>query len=292
MKPFAHVIITRFNIHASWAASIDSQAAAKRLDATYLNDRFAIFEQFCLRSMQAQTEQDFVWVVLFDSDTPDQFKARIRTYQASYANFHPLFVAAGTPIVPSLVDYLKAHVSGKPQFLMTTRVDNDDALSNAFVATVQRRFARQENGFVFLIHGYMLRDGRLFSRTYRDNPFATRILKVDWDSLADFEGNPTVYVGQHGELAVLGSAEYVNNPQPAWLQVLHNSNVGNYLPKHCIRRPVSTLTQGFPHLKETIAQSKDERRLPMLFQQIPSTALYAVWRLPIVRTMKRAVFNR
>ena len=143
---------------------------------------------------------------------------------------------------------------------------------------------------MFLKHGYMLRDGKLYARTYLDNPFATRILRVDWDNLGAHDDNPTVYVGQHGELRKLGSAEYIDNPEPAWLQLLHGSNVGNYLPKHCVRREIGRLQNGYAYLNQ---HNTRENRLRLRLEQLPQSIIHTIWwRTPYLQQVKRKLLNR
>ena len=40
-----------------------------------------------------QTCTDFTWIVLFDSQTPDEYKARVADYQRLCSQFVPVFVA-------------------------------------------------------------------------------------------------------------------------------------------------------------------------------------------------------
>ena len=81
-----HFILTRFNL-LLWNKDKEGN---KVRTMEWLEHRFALFENYCLPSIKNQTCQEFVWIVLFDSTTPDIFKNRIADYEnnvRSYAQF-------------------------------------------------------------------------------------------------------------------------------------------------------------------------------------------------------------
>ena len=84
-----HFLLTRFNIML-WRQDKEGK---KVRTTKWLEHRFTLFEKYCLPSIKNQTCQDFEWIVLFDSMTPDCFKGRIACYQKDCPQLIPVFVA-------------------------------------------------------------------------------------------------------------------------------------------------------------------------------------------------------
>ncbi len=63
---FKHFVITLFNLKL-WTQ--DKNNVSTRTDE-WLEKRFELFENYCLPSLKAQTNKNFVWLCLFDQFTP------------------------------------------------------------------------------------------------------------------------------------------------------------------------------------------------------------------------------
>ena len=87
---FEHYIITRFNlpIFQAKVAGKESTSCSKE----YLQYRFELFEKYCMPSIMNQTCQNFKWLVLFDINTPDEFKQRITKLHNKYPNLVHCFL--------------------------------------------------------------------------------------------------------------------------------------------------------------------------------------------------------
>src|SRR5262245_42651568 len=138
MSDFEHVVITRFNVR------LDNSGDGKGTNPDWLLERFKLFETFCYPSLLAQTNQKFKWLVLFDEKTPEPFRAKALSL-SNWKNYLPEFVdfslheETGCP--PGLIALIGKHVDRRSKFLITTRIDNDDAVSTRFVELVQNHFA-------------------------------------------------------------------------------------------------------------------------------------------------------
>ena len=189
---FEHFIITRFNLpiyNRTKAGSVSS------IDIEYLRQRFDIFERYCMPSIQQQSCQNFKWLVLFDENTPLEFKNRVLYLHNKYEKLIPCFLNLadyGSPdpdyvklyndyiaklsvgdfeditdnikeynrviVTPSFVrDCIVRNLEGKPEYILTSRIDNDDAFHKDFIKIVQTE-ARKQSRFVLLdyIHGYRI----------------------------------------------------------------------------------------------------------------------------------------
>ena len=87
---FKHIIITRFNLRMGKGYEYDKN---KNLTGSeeWLEKRFILFNKYCFPSLKAQLNKNFIWFVLFDSETPDRYKLRIKEYELLFSNFIPIF---------------------------------------------------------------------------------------------------------------------------------------------------------------------------------------------------------
>ncbi|MGB3166560.1 MAG: glycosyltransferase [Alteraurantiacibacter sp.] len=204
-----HVVITRFNI-----ASPGREAAIRNRPG-WLERRFDLFEAYCLPGMAAQTVHDFEWLVYFDEATPDAFRSRIAAAQESVpfsAKFTGPLEMANTLrdiIVPAIADRL-----------VTTRLDNDDAVAVDLIERIQTAARHCAPGTVLNFpNGLALRDRRLFAASDPSNPFTSLVE----DAHAPLSG---IWSVRHDALAERFQVRQVDAP-PVWLQVVHGDNVSN-----------------------------------------------------------------
>jgi hypothetical protein len=203
---FTHLILTAFNVRIAGAPGLDPQ---------WLHHRFELFERFCYPSVRSQTNQDFTWIVLLDPDTPDPFRERIEALE-KYPRFRPVFI-------PSLAGYRRPtldHISADSTHVITTTLDNDDAIATGFVDRVQREFHDQDFELVNFLTGLRLdrKSGKLYRHHVPTNPFISLIERND---------DPTTIrgCGAHNLLSSKFSQIRDVDTEPLWLQVLHDRNI-------------------------------------------------------------------
>lgn len=206
-----HVILTRFNIASP------GREVAIRNSPGWLDRRFGLFEQFCLPSIAGQTERNFHWLIYFDKDTPAEFRDRIERDRQIF-NFTPRYVAMFDKAM--IADDVRALAQPGEDLILTTRLDNDDALSNDFVARVQdvAKDARAKTVLNFT-QGIAMRKGRLYTAADHSNPFTTLVER-------DLAGVETIWAKPHHELGHKWEIAQVDG-RPVWLQVVHGENVIN-----------------------------------------------------------------
>lgn len=217
---FKHFIITRFNVN------IEPVEFAPRLQKPWLSLRFELFQRFCFPSVRSQSEQNFTWLVLFDEQTPDMFRRLIASY-AGYANFIPIYCGNHASILPAVIAEMQRRAADVP-WLLSTRLDNDDALGVRFVEAVQQAA------------GAFLERGVTPGRRYFFN--FTRGLQICGDDLYDFRdpcnafvtlleergGAESVFCVDHPAISGKGAVVQVD-ASPLWLQNVHGTNVYNYV---------------------------------------------------------------
>lgn len=220
-----HFILTRFNLRL-WRQ--DKNGSPVRT-SEWLEHRFALFEKYCLPSVAAQSCKDFQWIVLFDSKTPEAFRERIEGYRAQCPQLVPVFVEPENGRYFAEVfrsEVLRLLRLAQQPRVLTTYLDNDDALAAGFVEDIQRRAAELPDGtFISYVDGYQY---------YTDRSYVMRIHypRNHFVSVVE-DGNPltlkTIYgYGSHYYIDnILGSRREFVTSCPLWCEVIHDRNMGN-----------------------------------------------------------------
>ena len=246
-----HFILTRFNL-LLWNKDKEGNKVRSK---EWLEHRFTLFERYCLPSIKNQTCQEFEWIVLLDSTTPEKFKERIAEYQRECKQLIPVYVepekgryfaeifrqevvkrlgckgyrlkVKGYRNEDSELSTDSQHSTlNTTQRILTTYLDNDDALNVRFVEDIQQRALGLRDGtFISYTDGYQL---------YTDYKYMMRIRYPRNHFVSVVEnGNPatvkTIYgYGSHYYIEKIPGAkiESVRN-MPMWCEVIHEKNMGN-----------------------------------------------------------------
>ncbi len=178
---FEHFILTRFDYPA---------------DYPHLQQRIELFQRYTLPSIERQSCQNFTWIIRTKS-----------------------------PEVASLITHLpnaktQSDFQVRPQsaWVITTRLDNDDAVSPLFIEQIQQRF--QERELVIDSKGYRIDHERNSCGKFdyydkvRCSPFASLIEQST--------GIRGIYHVMHGELGKHHDVEIIADH--LWAQVIHKTN--------------------------------------------------------------------
>jgi Putative rhamnosyl transferase len=189
-----------------------------RLDAGWLEKRFDLFERYCLPSAAAQAAGSFHWIVYFDSATPPRLRDRIERCRQTFP-FVARFVT--TPTSAFWPRSLAEAATTRTPWILTTRLDNDDALACDHVARLQAAVSRKSavRGSWNFPRGFVLANGRLYALTHLANAFASWF--EPWDDLTR-----TAISIAHLKMSRFGDIAQIDGP-PAWLQVIHGGNISN-----------------------------------------------------------------
>lgn len=185
-----------------------------------MNERFWLFENFCLPSVTAQTNQNFDWLIYLDSTTEDIFKTRITKITASHKNIHIFFIDGMPEYYPNILDYISKNSKENP-YIITSRIDNDDCVSKYFIDEVQSKFNSQNYMAIDVIKGYSLEikpNFRLGKKEHIFNPFISLIEKNE---------NPkTVWMNEHQMWKKEDRIITIKNKR-LWLSIIHQQNKVN-----------------------------------------------------------------
>ncbi len=210
MAAFDHFLLTRFSAVLAPHAPPAQEA--------WLRYRLGFFYDAALPSVAAQRDAAFTWLVLFDDRCPDGFRAAVEDLAAD-GTFTPVWSHEHFRR-----DTFAAHVAERSDtpYLITTRMDSDDAIAVDFMAAVQAQFARQDRLFVNFARGIQLdRSGSTYGRDQLSGPFL---------SLIEVRASPapplTVYAPKHARARRHGPLLEVRAPA-MWAQVVHDANLAN-----------------------------------------------------------------
>ena len=246
---FKHFILTRFNLKTDHIPGRDKNNQPV-LTTEWLERRFFLFEKYCLPSMMNQSCKNFIWFVLFSNNTPERFLEKIRNYESKFPNLKPLFLEPGglETIKKKFNEMLPDYLSNDDRYIITTRIDNDDAFHKDMILEVQSLFDKQEDVFISFIYGlqYDIQQKVLVRMHYENNHFISRIEKLS-------SGVDTVIAHDHTAIQMVSDVNYIRNRnKPMWLEIIHDGNIINSLNPSSTPFVFSTVLASF-HLEERIS---------------------------------------
>lgn len=205
-----HVLLTRFNLPSKGPESLI------RAQDGWLQRRVALFERYTIPSVAAQTVSNFHWIVYFDPESPRWLLDRLAPHVAAGA-YTPIFREEATW---REVGADARQVTGAGgNLLITTNLDNDDALAADFIERIQQLAKPGETWALFLERGLIAADERTYLRRDRDNAFCS--VAEPWTAEPATAWRDW-HIMLRSHMPVLAAAG-----PPGWLQVVHGQNVSN-----------------------------------------------------------------
>jgi uncharacterized protein (UPF0297 family) len=212
---FKHYLITRFNLRAdNWDVTKNNE---QLLTDEWMDNRMWLFENFCFPSVVGQTNQNFEWLLFFDTNTKEIYKKRILELVANQNNFKVFFVDAMPSFKPELLKYIAQETKDIP-YLITTRIDNDDSIHVDFINEVQKQFNQQDYRAIDFIKGYSLQIEPIYILGKKEqlfNPFISLIEKNSIPKTAFHQDHR--YWKRDKEVTQLGEKRL-------WLSIIHQRN--------------------------------------------------------------------
>ena len=194
-----------------------------------------MFCNFCLPSVVNQSNQNFIWVVFFDTSTALKYRSKIDEISSDYENFRPLFIDGIAELRSVLKKYIESQTTEEDSFVITTRMDNDDMIHEKFIQTIHEISSHARECVIDLRKGYQVNikrrnaEIRNFKRPF--NPFVS--VK---ESVHDFE---TVIGRMHHDWETFDRV-IIEDEEPLWIELIHRKNKFN---KVFINLPLTRTTQ-------------------------------------------------
>ncbi len=223
------VVLTRYNLRSGQVKT--AARAEERKRRRWLETRLELFTTFCLPSMVNQPRRPDVWLIAFDGESPEAVQPVLEAIKE-----HPWIVPAWQRAVDGIFEDIGAISSREilarlppgDTRLITTRLDNDDAVNRHFLEHVRSYAAsvlHYEPGsddfwLVFPIGAdYFNRRCRFYVSP--NNAFCTRVQSVA--SLSEYL--ETVHAFQHARLFLSGCKVFLPmTTDPMWIRNFHGGN--------------------------------------------------------------------
>jgi len=215
-----HFIATRFNLKIEeWNTAKDGSVV---LTEKWLEERFNLFEKYCFPSVANQSIKNFYWLIFFDVRTPDIFKKRIEKYTNDFQNFKVIYIDGIKSLKYSFKQIIMESLEEDDDFIITSRLDNDDSIHHDFVYIIQNLAIKKHETIIDLRRGYQLDiSSNIYEyRNYYNkfNPFISLV-----ESTSNFQ---TVFSRMHHEWKNATSV-IVNSNLPLWIEIVHKRNKFN-----------------------------------------------------------------
>ena len=253
MGKFTHYLITRFNVPVeAWHSD---KAGQQTLDDEWLDHRFELFERFCLPSVRQQTQQHFQWVLYFDSQTAPPFRKKIESCIELMPNTSLRYVAD----INAMLSDLRSLVGLSPSpYVMTTRLDNDDAIGNKFIQTLQDHFEEKNNVILNLVGGfYYEAEQQVLTRMNAEtcNPHLTLI-----EQILPKQEPMTVLGFPHTAVPTEMTIHHLREPGH-WLKIIHPRNIKSRLKGKPVFRITSSFTDEWGNISCPLSMWKTGKYL-------------------------------
>ncbi|MBZ9787848.1 putative rhamnosyl transferase [Psychroflexus sp. CAK57W] len=224
MKQF---LITRFNLKIEgWnftkhGENINSEK--------WLENRFSLFENYCLPSVKNQSNLDFKWCIFFDKQTPTKFIQKIKDYELTFPNIVPLYVENSDELIDNFKKYYSDNYN--EDFIITTRLDNDDLIHKDFINEIQNNYEPLHGLTIDLRKGYQVFKCksrfkiRMFNTNF--NPFISYVENTKL-------GFETVMHRKHLDFKKNKLLKFLDK-KPLWIEFVHQGNKYNTERKEHLR---------------------------------------------------------
>lgn len=205
-----HALLTRFNTRQK------PQVDARVISNEWLSARMKLFREITVPSVANQTRQPDIWLVFFDVETPAETRNAFAQLAARLPALRAHFCATLDLEICRTV--VREAFPQNADWLLTTRLDNDDALHPDFIQTVTSCVEVGRREFINPTNGLIVASGKLYRKRDVSSPFI---------SLSEpMSECKTVWLDQHQRLSRHGQIRQVAL-RDAWIQVVHGGNIAN-----------------------------------------------------------------
>jgi hypothetical protein len=219
MKKANHYIITRFNVPSErWNERLKEKGITRK---KWMENRIDLFKEYCLPSVLNQNNKNFVWVICISPNTEQEYKVLLKDIKSCGIKVELLEVPSLNLLTESLREFIRNDISQEESHIITSRLDNDDAIDRMYIDRVQREFKGQKFQPVLFSKGHQLileKKSYVKEVVLPRGPFVNLIEDIS-------EGISTVYERVHTKW-IKEDIKLVNK-KPFWVQILHGKNVRN-----------------------------------------------------------------
>lgn len=226
IQNYKHYVITRFNLFDRAGYDVSSYEYIN--SDKYLDLRFQLFDTYCFPSVSKQTNTNFTWLILFNDKLPERWRIKMQKYIDIFPNLEirylsEIFENKWKNLLSNLIKKELEICKINPEFIITTRIDNDDAFNLSYIDEIQNYYLKNQqesiinfsNGLQFVPEYRVLKNHR-----NKYGHFGSLIEKNDGKA-------ETILAFPHNAPPIALKSICLDIEQPMWLEVLHQTNVMN-----------------------------------------------------------------
>ncbi len=252
------VVLTRFNVELR-------PGEHRGIDPSWLDERIAIFERVCAPSVRAQHGPVRPWLIFVDDRTPASARSRIAT---AGLPGQVRIVPVDGPLPDERLQQLVAEqIPPEHEYLISTRLDNDDALAVDHLESVCAAAVPTAAEFLNPQRGFQLAGGRVYATVDPSSPFLSLVERRRIGRTPT-----TAFCVEHRRAAQMFDVRQLPGPG-MWVQTVHGRNLANSITG--IRVDADRLRGGFDHLAAGLVDVHD---VSFRLDQLRSTARAAITR--------------
>ncbi len=221
---FQHIILTRFNVPSYDQSEVVDKNKKEVLSADWLKKRFSLFERFYVASLASQTNKSFKCLIYFDINTIAYYKDYIKKLAEVYPFLNIIYVKNDLEMGQRFKADVLSLCAKDTEYIITTRLDNDDALQQKAIEKIQSSFKPIDKYALNFCKGYrfVLEPKQiLLKNSFINGPFISFIEKKTANIL-------TAWACKHNLFFMYYSVKQIRGGY-YWLQTIHDSNVTNDL---------------------------------------------------------------
>lgn len=136
----AYIIVTNFCVRRRGMFA-DVRGPAKGytdiLRPRHVNYRLKLLETICMPSIRSQSSGEFAWILVVDAALDARLKAKLRRAVRPVRQVRLHEYRPGDGRAMTKLGWIEAHLGERPDCVVTTHCDSDDALPRRFVETVR-----------------------------------------------------------------------------------------------------------------------------------------------------------
>lgn len=223
MAKYKHFVITLFNLRRIWITDKKNNFVGTD---EWLTERFGLFDKYSYSSITNQVDKDFIWLCLFDKDTPPKYIEKIKEYEAKTPQMVACYFSYDdmSDWVGRLKNIIKGYMDDDDEYLITTNLDTDDLIHKNMTNRIKQEFENgRKEGVYSMLYGYQYFpfNGLLLKMRYPHSHFLSVVEKYT----PDFR---TVKHASHGRMRKHFTPIDIKD-ESYWVEFVHNTNVNNDL---------------------------------------------------------------
>lgn len=202
-------------------------------------ERFGMFEKYCFPSMLHQTDKNFIWMCMFADDTEECFIERIRGGIKQIPQFIPVFLSEQeTKNLSEAIDCFIRKFKSPSDTLITSRIDNDDAVNISYVEMMHKLSQNQQGDdcIYSMERGlqYYVKKNLSFAIKYPDNHY----LFLKCNKYAE-NNIHHVLTFNHSKIKEFKYPfKLISGLDYMWVEVIHENNVANDVKMTLCQKPI------------------------------------------------------